>query len=79
MFQAEDEEVGKRPVYRLQGRQSIAIQEIQAIIQEFQEWKQDQPINEADEDNESDEEIEFIDQIQQEILWLCIELLNHPL
>jgi hypothetical protein len=63
----------------LQGRQQIAIQEVQSVIWEFQEWKQDQPINKANKDNELDEEIEFIGRIQQEILQLCIELLNHPL
>jgi hypothetical protein len=52
---------------------------VQSIIQEFQEWKQDQPINDADEDDESDDEIEFIGRIQREILRLYIELLNHPL
>jgi hypothetical protein len=63
----------------LQGRQQIAIQEVQSVIWEFQEWKQDQPIHKANKDNELDEEIEFIGRIQQEILQLCIELLNHPL
>jgi hypothetical protein len=79
VFRAEDEDVEKRPAYKLRGRQQIAIQQVQAIIQEFQEWKQDQPIDDANEDDESDEEIEFIGRIQREILQLCIELLNHPL
>jgi RecQ family ATP-dependent DNA helicase len=79
VFRAEDEDVQKRPAYKLRGRQQIAVQEVRAIIQEFQEWKQDQPIEDADEDDESDEEIEFIGRIQREILRLCIELLNHPL
>ena len=79
VFRAEDEEVEKRPAYKLQGQQQIAIQEVQAMIQEFQEWKQDQPIEDANEDDESDEEIEFIGRIQREVLRLCIELLNHPL
>jgi len=52
---------------------------VQSIIWEFQEWKQNQPINDADEDNELDNKIEFIGRIQQEILQLCIELLNYPL
>jgi hypothetical protein len=52
---------------------------VQSVIWEFQEWKQDQPINEANKDDELDEEIEFIGRIQREILRLCIELLNHPL
>ncbi len=52
---------------------------MQAVIREFQVWKQDQPINEANEDDESNEEIEFMGRIQREILRLCIELLNHPL
>jgi hypothetical protein len=78
VFRAEDEDVEKQPAYKLQGRQQIAIQQVQAIIQEFQEWKQDQP-NNANEDDELDEEIEFMGQIQREILRLCIELLNHPL
>jgi len=48
----------------LQGRQQIAIQQVQAIIQEFQEWKQNQPIDNANKDDELDEEIEFIGRIQ---------------
>ena len=44
VFRAEDEDIDKRPAYRLQGQQQIAIQEVQAVIQEFQAWKQDQPI-----------------------------------
>jgi hypothetical protein len=36
-------------------------------------------IDPAREGEESDEEIEFIGWIQQEILQLCIELLGHPL
>jgi RecQ family ATP-dependent DNA helicase len=79
VFRAEDEEVRKRPAYKLRGQQQIAKQEVRDIIREFQEWKQDQPINEADEDDESDEEIEFMGRIQREVLRLCIELLNHPL
>jgi len=63
VFRAEDEEVKKRPAYRLRGRQSIAIQQVRAIIQEFQEWMQDQAINDADNDDESDREIEFIGRI----------------
>jgi hypothetical protein len=74
VFQAEDEDIEKRSAYKLRGQQQIAIQQLQAIIQEFQEWKQDQPINDADEDNELDERIEFIGGIQQEVLQLCIEL-----
>ena len=56
ILRAEDEEVDKRPAYKLTGRQQIAVQAVRAIIQEFQEWQQDQPID----DEESDEEIEFI-------------------
>ena len=63
VFRAEDEEVKKRPAYRLRGRQSIAIQQVRAIIQEFQEWMQDQAIDDADDDDESDREIEFISRI----------------
>jgi hypothetical protein len=57
----------------------LVIQEVQAIIREFQEWKKDKPINDADKEDESDKEIEFIGRIQREILRLCIELLNYPL
>jgi hypothetical protein len=52
---------------------------VQAIIQEFQDWKQDQPVNKADEGDEFDGEIEFMGRIQRELLWLCMALLNHPL
>ena len=79
MFWAEDKDVEKQLVYKLQGRQQIAIQQVQAIIQEFQEWKQNQPIDNANKDDELDEEIEFIGRIQWEILQLCIKLLNHLL
>jgi hypothetical protein len=78
IFQAEDEEPSKRPAYKLTGSQQIAIYKVKEIIQEFQEWKEDQPIKTEDGD-ESDKEIEFINRIQQEILQLCIALLNHPL
>jgi hypothetical protein len=61
----------------LTGRQQIAIHGVRQIIQEFQEWKKDQP--ETEDGDESDEEIEFIGHIQREILQLCIDLLNHPL
>lgn len=37
VFQAEDEKVGKQLAYKLQGRRSIAIQQVRAIIREFQE------------------------------------------
>jgi hypothetical protein len=79
VFRAKDKEVESWPAYKLRGQQQIAIHEVQAVIQEFQVWKQDQPINEANEDDESDEEIEFMGRIQREILQLCIELLNHLL
>ena len=75
VLRAEDEDVEKRPAYKLTGRQQIGVQAVRAIIQEFQEWQQDQPI----EDEESNEEIEFMGRIQREILRLCIALLNHPL
>jgi hypothetical protein len=52
---------------------------VRAIIRKFQKWKQDQLIDEVNEDNESDEEIEFMGRIQREILRLCIELLNYLL
>jgi hypothetical protein len=35
MFQAEDEDVEKQLAYKLQGQQQVAIQQVQAIIQEF--------------------------------------------
>jgi hypothetical protein len=80
IFRVEDKEPSKRPAYKLNGRQQIAIQGVQEIIKEFQEWKEDQPANDPiDDEEESDKEIEFIGRIQQEILRLCIELLNHPL
>jgi hypothetical protein len=75
VLRAEDEDAEKRPAYKLTGRQQIGVQAVRAIIQEFQEWQQDQPID----DEESDEEIEFMGRIQREILRLCIALLNHPL
>ena len=52
---------------------------MRAVIHEFQVWKRDQPINDANKDNESDKEIKFIGRIQREVLQLCIELLNHLL
>jgi len=53
---------------------------VQRVIQEFQEWNEDQPIDDAaQEGEESDEEIEFIDKIQREILRLCVDLLHHLL
>src|SRR5277367_6450351 len=79
VFRAEDEDIDKRPAYRLRGQQQIAIQEVRAVIREFQAWKQDQPNEDPNEDDESDEEIEFMERIQREVLRLCIELLNHPL
>ena len=79
IMRAEDEDDNKRPAYKLTSRQQIAMQEVRSIIQEFQEWKQDQPIDDSDEDDESDEEIKFMGRIQREILRLCITLLNHPL
>jgi hypothetical protein len=64
IFQVEDEEADKRLVYKLTGRQQIAIQEVQGIIQEFEDWKEEQLVVEtsdpAREGEESDEEIEFI-------------------
>jgi hypothetical protein len=69
VFRAEGVEVEKRPAYKLRGQQQIAIQEVRSVIQEFQVWKRDQPINDADEgdesdeDGESDEEIEFMGRI----------------
>jgi hypothetical protein len=79
VFWAEGAEVEKRLAYKLRGQQQIAIQEVQSVIREFQVWKRDQPINDANEDDESDKEIEFIGRIQREVLRLCIELLNHLL
>jgi hypothetical protein len=79
VFRAEGAEVEKRLAYKLRGQQQIAIHEVRAVIHEFQVWKRDQPINDADEDDESDEEIEFMGQIQREVLRLCIKLLNHLL
>jgi hypothetical protein len=46
--------------------EELAIEDVQAIIQEFQRWKEDQTINEGDEDDESDEEIEFMSWTQWE-------------
>jgi hypothetical protein len=74
VFWAEDEEAEKRPAYKLTGSQQIAIHGVKEIIQE---WKDEQP--KAEEEDEIDEEIEFIDTIQREILRLCIALLNHSL
>jgi hypothetical protein len=80
IFRAEDEDADKRPAYKLTGRQQIGIHEVRKVIQEFREWKQDQPIVETDgEGEESNEEIEFMGRIQREILRLCIDLLGHPL
>lgn len=79
MFRAEDKEVKKRPAYKLRGQQQIAIQGVRSVIREFQAWKQDQPNEDPNKDDESNEEIEFMGRIQQEVLQLCIELLNHPL
>ena len=62
VFWAEDEEVPKRLAYKLRGLQQIAIQEVQSVIREFQEWKEDQP-REDKEDGKSDKEIEFIGRI----------------
>jgi hypothetical protein len=52
---------------------------VRAVIREFQAWKQDQPNENPNEDDESDKKIEFIGRIQREVLRLCIELLNHLL
>src|SRR6516162_5039019 len=76
ILRAEGQESNKRPAYKLTGRQQIAVNEVQRVIEEFQEWKEDQPIAE---DRESDDEIEWMKKIQREILRLCIDLLNHPL
>jgi hypothetical protein len=78
LFRAEDEELSKRLAYKLTGSQQIAIHKVKEIIQEFQKWKEGQPI-ETEDGDESEEEIEFKDRIQREILRLCIALLNHPL
>jgi hypothetical protein len=78
IFQAEGVEVEKRLAYKLTKSQQIAIHKVKAIIQEFQEWKRIKA-EDREEDKESDEEIEFIDRIQQEILRLCIDLLNYLL
>jgi hypothetical protein len=76
IFRAKEEDAEKRPAYKLTSRQQIGVQAVEAVIQEFQEWQQDQPSNDEE---ESDEEIEFMRRIQREILRLCIALLNHPL
>ena len=78
ILRAEGQESNKQPTYRLTERQQIGINEVQRVIQEFQEWKEDQPIDDPSQD-ESDEEMEFMKKIQREILRLCIDLLNHPL
>ena len=78
IIRAESVEAKKRPAYTLIGSQQIAIHRVKEIINKFQEWKEEQTTNEI-KDEESDEEIEFMDQIQREVLRLYIELLNHPL
>src|SRR5271165_1760626 len=78
ILRAEGQESNKRPTYKLTERQQIGINEVQRVIQEFQEWKEDQPIDDLSQD-ESDEEMEFMKKIQREILRLCIDLLNHLL
>lgn len=70
-------EAENRPVYKLTRRQQIAIHEVRKVIQEFQEWKEDQP--KTEDGDESDDEIEFMGRIRQEILRLFIDLLNHLL
>jgi hypothetical protein len=77
IFRAEQAEPEKRPGYKLTIRQRIATDDLQAIIQEFMEWKDEHQFEpEAD---ETDAEIEFMGRIQRKVLRLCIELLNHPL
>lgn len=83
IFRAEGKEADKWPAYKLSRRQQIAIQEVRRVIEEFKEQRENQPIMETDDiargGEESDEEIEFIGQIQRETLRLCIVLLNHLL
>jgi hypothetical protein len=45
--QAEKAEAEKRPAYNLTGRQQIALYGVREVIQEFQEWKKDQPIDDS--------------------------------
>ena len=79
IIQAENKDIDQQPVYKLISRQQIAIQRVKFIIQEFQEQKQDQSINNSNKDNKSNKKIKFIGRIQQEILQLCIVLLNYLL
>ena len=61
IFRAEDAEPEKRPAYKLTRWQQTTIASVRSIIQEFQEWKEDQPKD--DDEGESDEEIEFMGRI----------------
>lgn len=57
---------------------------IRTAIREFQQWKEEQESEasqgeEESEEEESEEEVKRIGQIPQEVLRLCITLLNQPL
>jgi hypothetical protein len=93
VFRAEREKPKGRPAYKLTERQNISMHGLQAIVQEFRVWKNEQSLDvsgvssveseatvtDEGEEGESDEEIAFMRRIQREVLRFCIDLLNHPL
>lgn len=78
VFRAEDDDEDKRPPYSLTQRQQAHLGELQRKIQEFQRWQEQQPAREGEE-AESEEEVEWMRQVQRMVLQFCIALLNQTL
>jgi RecQ family ATP-dependent DNA helicase len=82
IFRSKDIEPEKRPGFELTERQKMAIDDVWTNIEEFVWWKEEQGGSGSgaeEEEGESDEEIEWMGQIQRQILRLWIALLNQPL
>jgi RecQ family ATP-dependent DNA helicase len=79
IFRSRDNEPNKRPAYELRERQQMCIEDVWTSIEELVQWKEEQGQDLGDEEEESDEEIEWMARIQRKILRLWIELLNQPL
>ena len=80
IFRSKDIEPEQRPGYQLTERQQMAIQDVWTNIEEFVWWKEEQgDLESGEEEEESDDEIEWMGRIQRQILRLWIALLNQPL
>ena len=81
IFQYKDIKPKKWLGFELIERQKMAIDDVWANIEEFVRWKEEQGGlgSGAEEEGESDEEIEWMGRIQRQILRLWIALLNQSL